>query len=54
MVDADLGLVLEWINATSAVADCGLELGPKDTEDFLGGDSDVYKAGGKLSEHPIQ
>jgi hypothetical protein len=53
MVDADLGLVLEWINATSVVADSGLELGPKDLEDLLGGDSDVYKVGGKLSEHPI-
>ena len=54
MVDADLGLVLEWINATSVVADCGLELGPKDLEDFLGGDSDVYKVGRILSEYPIQ
>jgi hypothetical protein len=28
MVDADLGLVLEWVNAASIVGDSGLELGP--------------------------
>jgi hypothetical protein len=54
MVDADLELVLEWINSTSIVADSELELGSKDLEDFLGGDGDLYKVGGKLSEYPIQ
>jgi hypothetical protein len=55
MVDADLGLVLEWINATSIVADSGLELGPEDLEDFLGGgSSDLCKVGKKLSEYPVQ
>src|ERR1039457_5938214 len=49
MVDADLGLVLQWINETSIVADSGLELGPKDLEDFLGGGSDLCKVGGNLS-----
>ena len=54
MLDADLGLVLEWINATSIVADSGLELGPQDLEDFLGGGGDLCKVGGKLSEYSIQ
>jgi len=54
MVDADLGLVLEWVNATSIEADSGLELGPEDLEDFLGDGRDFCKVGGKLSEHPIQ
>jgi hypothetical protein len=54
MVDADLGLVLEWVNAASIVGDSGLELGPKDLEDFLGGGRDLCKVGGKLSEYPVQ
>jgi len=54
IVDADLELVLEWINATSIVVDSGLELGPKDLEDFLGGGRDLCKVGGKLSEYPVQ
>jgi hypothetical protein len=54
MVDADLGLVLQWINETSIVADSGLELGPKDLEDFLGGGSDLCKVGGNLSGYPVQ
>jgi len=54
MVDADLGFVLEWINATSIVADSGLELGPENLEDFLGGGSDLCKVGKKLSEYPVQ
>src|SRR5271167_1085031 len=54
MVDADLGLVLEWINATSIVADSALELGPGDLEDFLGGSRGLSKVGGKLSEYPVQ
>src|SRR5271157_6638316 len=54
MIDADLGLVLEWINATSIVADSGLELGPEDLEDFLRGGRDRCKFGGNLSEHPVQ
>ena len=54
LVDADPGFVLEWINATSIVADSGLELGPEDLEDFLGGSSDLCKVGKKLSEYPVQ
>jgi hypothetical protein len=54
MVDADLGLVLVWINATSIVADSGLELGPQDLEDFLGDGKDLCKVDGKLSEYPVQ
>ena len=54
MVDVHLDLVLEWINATSIVADSGLELGPSDLEDFLGGGRDLCKVGGKLSEYPVQ
>ena len=54
MVDADLGLVLEWVNATSIVADSGLELGPEDLEDFLGGGRDLCKVGKKLPEYPVQ
>ena len=54
MVDADLDRVLEWINATSIVADSGLELGPEDLEDFLDGGRDLCKVGGKLSEYPVQ
>jgi hypothetical protein len=54
MVDADLGLVLEWINATRIGADYGLELGPKDLEDFLGGGTDLCKVGKKLPEYSIQ
>ena len=54
MVDADPGLVLEWINATSIVADSGLELGPEDLEDFLGGGRDLCKVGKKLSEYSVQ
>jgi hypothetical protein len=53
MVDADLGVVLEWINATSIVADSGLELGPADLEDFLGDDV-TLKVGKKVSEYPVQ
>jgi hypothetical protein len=53
MVDTDLDSVLEWVNATSIVADSGLELGPKDLEDFLGGGAS-HKVGKSLSEHPIQ
>lgn len=34
MDDADLGRVLEWINATRIVADSGLELGPEDWKFF--------------------
>jgi hypothetical protein len=52
MVDADLGSVLEWINATSIVADSGLELEPKDLEDLLGGVE--RKVGTELSEHSVQ
>ena len=54
MVDADLGLVLEWVNATSIVADSGLELGAEDLEDFLAGGSDLCKVGTKLSEYLVQ
>jgi hypothetical protein len=54
MVDADLVLVLGWINSTSIVAESGLELGPKDLEDFLGGGKDLCKVGGKLSLYPVQ
>jgi len=54
MVNTDLGLVLEWINATSIVADSGLELGPTDLEDFLGGGKGLYKVGKRLSEYPVQ
>jgi hypothetical protein len=54
MVNTDLGLVLEWINATSIVADSGLELGPTDLEDFLGGGRDLCKVGGKLPEYSVQ
>ena len=54
MLDADLGLVLEWINATAIVADSGLELGPQDLEDFLDGGRDLCKIGGNLSSYPVQ
>ena len=54
MVDVDLDLVLEWVNATSIVADSGLELGPEDLEDFLGGGRDLCKVGGELSEYSVQ
>ena len=54
MVDADLGLVLEWVNATSIVADSGLELGAEDLQDFLPGGSALCKVGKKLSDYPIQ
>ena len=53
IVDADLGAVLEWINATSIVADSGLELGPADLQDFLGEDAKL-NIGKKLSEYPVQ
>ena len=53
MVDADPGLVLEWINATSIVADSGLELGAEDLEDFLGG-RDLCKVSKKLPEYAVQ
>jgi hypothetical protein len=53
MLDADLGLVLEWINATAIVADSGLELGPQDLEDFLDGGRGVCKVGGSLSSYPV-
>jgi hypothetical protein len=54
MVDADMGSVLEWINAISIVADSGLELGPEDLENFLSGGRDLGKVGGKPSEYPVQ
>jgi hypothetical protein len=54
LVDADLGPVLEWVNATSIVADSGLELGPEDLEDFLAGGSGLCKIGKKLSEYLVQ
>lgn len=54
MVDADLELVLEWVNATSIVADSGLELGAKDLEDFLGGGRGLSKIAKRPSEYPIQ
>jgi hypothetical protein len=54
MVDADLGLVLEWVNATSIVADSGLELGAEDLQDFLAGGSGPCKVGRKLSEYLVQ
>jgi hypothetical protein len=54
MGDADLGLVLEWINATSIVADSGLELGHEDLEDFLAGGSLFCQIGKKLSEYSVQ
>jgi hypothetical protein len=54
MVNTELGWVLEWINATSIVADSGLELGATDLEDFLGGGKGLYKVGKRLSEYPFQ
>jgi hypothetical protein len=54
MFDADLGLVLKWINATAIVADSGLELGAQDLEDFLDGGRGVCKVGGSLSSYPVQ
>ena len=54
MVDVDLDLVLEWINETSIIADSGLELGPEDLDDFLGGGGNLCKVGGKLSEYSVQ
>jgi hypothetical protein len=54
MVDADLGLVLEWINATAIVADSGLKLGFQALEDFLDSGRDLCKVAGKLSSYPVQ
>ena len=53
MVDADLGLILEWVNDTSIVADSGLELGPEDLEDFLGSGKEPCKVGKKLTEYSV-
>jgi hypothetical protein len=54
MIDADLQMILEWVVATSIVADSGLELGPEDLDDLLGQGTDSCRVGKKLSEHPAQ